>query len=308
MTARPAPYTAAVVQFGQEALNDPDNIGRDMAANAARMVRWIRFLCDGAASPARLIVFPIVSLVGSRHRPMPPTATPVRVDPPHDPVLQPIIEACRAYDCYVSLSVLAPLEGMKDPIHTGIILGGEGVILRQPKFQPYGHNNRPDMRALYDDYVAVYGADAVTRVVDTPIGRLGSMLDRDMLMPETGRQRAAAGADVIVHPAFAWDDTPMPYVALRQAMAFQNHLFILSSVPGFERWTQDGREVFHLSRGQSTIVGPGGEVLACCDYPGEGYALATIDLTRIDAARDANGGVTTPIWEHFEHTYRTGRT
>jgi predicted amidohydrolase len=304
MTPRPAPYTAAVVQLGRDGLANEETIAEDIARNAANMVKWIRFLCEDTDSPARLIVFPFCSLTGSGRRPVPPGRTPFRLDAPIDPAFDPIVEACARYGCYVSMSVVDELECLDgDFIATGIILSGDGVVLRQPKFQVHGSWELERTLTRYERFVAALGEERINQVVDTPIGRLGGMLDRDLLTPEVGRMRSRAGAEIVVHPSFAWFDVDMPFVEMRQSLAFQNCFYLLTANPAFERWTHNGQDVHMPSRGGSMIAGPDGRILASCGE-GEGFAVATIDLQKVADARAGHGQVSLPIWELYGRTYQ----
>jgi predicted amidohydrolase len=304
MTQRPPPYTAAVVQLGREGLADENTLDRDIDRNARKMIRWIHFLNTETATPPRLIVFPFCALTGSRPRPVRAGKTPFRLDEPIHPALHQFIEVCRQYDCYVAFSVVDPLECLDGEfIATGIVLNGDGIVLRQPKFQVHGDYEREEKFSQYARFVAALGEERLNQVVDTPIGRLGSMLDRDLLIPEVGRQRARAGAEVVVHPSFNWFDVDMPFVEMRQSFAFQNCLFLLTANPAFERWTHEGKEEFHPSRGNSMITGPDGKILARCGE-GEGFALATIDLQKAADARAGHGQVTLPIWQFYSKLYQ----
>ncbi len=304
MNQRPAPYTAAVVQLGLDGLADEANLARDIARNVQKLVKWIRFLCEETENPPRLIVFPFCSLTGSRKRPVAPAKTSFRMDSPIDPAFDPIVAACAKYGCYVSTSQVDRLECLEgEYLVTGIVLSADGIILRQPKFQVHGDWEVEEKLRQYERFTAALGPERLNNVVDTPIGRLGSMLDRDLLIPEVGRMRSRAGAEVVVHPSFNWFDTDMPFVEMRQSLAFQNCFYLLTANPAFERWTQDGQDVNHPSRGNSMITGPDGKILARCGE-GEGFATATIDLQKSADARAGHGQVSLPIWELYAHNYQ----
>jgi predicted amidohydrolase len=328
MEKRPEPYIAAVVQFGVEAFFQGDDDSAWLEKNRDNMLRWVKFLCEGAEFPAKLLVFPIVTLDGSSARPTPPNRTRFNLVGPLEPILDPLVAACARYGCYLALSVLEEHPALPgDYMHTAVVLDGNGLVLRQPKFIPHTADEIPGVRERFYRYLETVGEDGITSVVETPIGRLAGMLDRDLLIPELGRARAKKNAEVVVHPSLgwpgevarsqwvsygdlelgpwhSWPDEDVPFKAMRQTMAYQNCFFLLTANHGYERWQENGKAIIHQGRGGSMIAGPDGRVLAECSQSGEGYAIATIDVTKAAAAREEHGAVTLPIWDIYNLTYR----
>jgi predicted amidohydrolase len=161
------------------------------------------------------------------------------------------------------------------PVNAAVCLHGDGVLghYRQVHARPDG----PD-RATGDRIEAF----------DTPLGRLGLLLDVDKAFPEAARTLALDGATVIACLS-AWPaSTTQRSTRLPQdrqsrlfdlydcARAAENQLVWVSAN---QTGALDGRRFL----GQSKVVGPGGEVLARTAAKA-GLAVAELDIGAAVAA------------------------
>jgi predicted amidohydrolase len=300
MADRPT-YRAAVVQRGTDCVTGADPRA-EMAANRTAMIDWLRFLHDRLAEPPKLIVFPVLTFLGASRRPLQydASATTLSFD---DPFFDPLLEACARFDCYLATSCVEKHPAFPGHrFHTGFVLGPRGLVLRQPKVQARSSAGITLLKTFREEYVAALGEGALHAVADTPLGRLGCIVESEQFYPEVLRGLARNGAEVIVHPNLEPSAT-IPYLALKQARAFENSLYLVSATPAFERWHEVGGMQIWEGRGGSAIVSPEGTVLARCDA-GETFAVAPIDLGALAARRADPPYETTPDWAIYAPLYR----
>jgi len=104
-------------------------------------------------------------------------------------------------------------------------------------------------------------------VFDTPFGRVGMMVCWDTHFPETARELAKRGAEIIAVPAYGFQ------TLLVQARAVENQIHIITSI-----YEDDGKSD-PLSRwGISGIIDPEGKVVARAPTP-HSVAVTNIDLS-----------------------------
>ncbi len=139
--------------------------------------------------------------------------------------------------------------------NSAVCLSGDGVLGRYRKV------HQPPGEAL------VYSPGQHLDAFDTPVGRLGMLIDYDKTFPEAARTLALRGADIIACPS-AWPAS-ITRRAERMSQDRQSRLFDLyDSARAAENqvvWVsanQTGTTGGLRFLGQSKIVGPGGEVLA----------------------------------------------
>jgi formamidase len=192
----------------------------------------------------------------------------------------------RGYGCYIQTGTF--LE--TDPDHpevvfnTTVLLGPDGVLSKYRKVNPWIpwelHASPHDLDG--------YDAEPFP-VVETEIGRLGAAICYDWLFPETIRQLAFNGAEVLIRVSAymdPWGATPPMdwWTLFNRARAAENTAYVvaanqgapLASYPPFS-WP-----------GGSMIVDYDGRVLAAAD-PGEGEKVVVgpidIDLLRAERKR-----------------------
>ncbi|MEQ8734891.1 MAG: nitrilase-related carbon-nitrogen hydrolase [Rhodospirillaceae bacterium] len=154
---------------------------------------------------------------------------------------------------------------------------------------------------IYDKYLETYGYDFLFPVVDTPIGKLGTMVCFDQAHPEIARMLVKNGAEVIIHPSSeghgsgrrGWD-------IARQTRAFENVAYILSPLPGGEHFNPDSKyEHTNQMRGYTKMVNFDGSIQGELDTPGAATLAGTVDLLALRRAR-ANPHINLPIWDDPE--------
>ncbi len=165
---RPTPSGAESVLVGVLRLQ---TTGRQAVAQAAA---W---LAQAEAQDVRLVVLPELFHVTSPADAAAESAAMVRV-------LQGTLN-----HCLVATSIV------EDGAHVGILLGKDGVLLKQPQLHPCGRHPW----AMLGDSL---------RVIDLEWGRLALIVGDDALYPETLRLAALQGAEVIAAPTLvleAWE-------------------------------------------------------------------------------------------------------
>jgi predicted amidohydrolase len=163
------------------------------------------------------------------------------------------------------------------PVSAAVCLHGDGVL---------GHYRQVHQGAVWDGWGEAAG-DRI-EAFDTPLGRLGLLLDADKAYPEAARTLALDGA-AIVACLSAWSasatgrSTRLPQDRQSRlfdlydcARAAENQVVWLSAN---QAGTQDGRRFL----GQAKVVGPGGEVLARTAAKA-GLAVAELDVAASLAA------------------------
>lgn len=137
-----------------------------------------------------------------------------------------------------------------------------------------------------------YGDGSTLQVLDTSIGRLGGLICWENYMPLARAALYGQGIEIYVAPT--WDTSDVWVPTLRH-IAKEGRCFVIGAcqairasdlpddLPGREElWSGDE----WLARGLSTIVGPGGDVLAGPLVEEQGLVVAEID---VDVAARARG-------------------
>ena len=152
--------------------------------------------------------------------------------------------------------------------------------------------------SIYDRYLDTYGYDFLFPVVDTPLGRLATMVCFDQAHPEVARMLTKYGAEIIIHPSSeghgsgrrGWD-------MARQTRAFENTAYMLSALPGGGYFdADDAKGITTQMRGHSKIVNFDGSLQGVADTSGACILSGTIDLKALRRAR-ANPMTNLAIWD-----------
>jgi predicted amidohydrolase len=114
---------------------------------------------------------------------------------------------------------------------------------------------------------------------ETDFGTVGLMIGWDLAFPEVARSLALEGAELVVVCA-NWEqphtDEWRTYLLAR---AYENAVFVAAA-------NRVGEEPSYTFFGQSSIIGPRGEVYASVDELSEGYAVARVDLDEVRQHRE----------------------
>jgi predicted amidohydrolase len=166
--------------------------------------------------------------------------------------------------------------GQERLYNSALCVTGDGILGRHRKVhQPAGES-------------LVYAAGGTFAAFDTPVGRLGLLIDYDKTFPEAARSLALDGATVIAclsaWPASVTDRASrLPqdrqsrlFDLYDSARAAENQVVLVSA-------NQTGVMGGLRFLGQAKVVGPGGDILARTSSKG-GLAIAEIDV-RAEVAR-----------------------
>ncbi|MCW2694702.1 MAG: nitrilase/cyanide hydratase and apolipoprotein N-acyltransferase [Mycobacterium sp.] len=263
-----APPTGSAVRLAAVA----GHFGRDLAFDLDRIATIVR---HARRAGAGLVVFPDGTLggyLGDLREPDEASLPPALGR--DDPVFAHLAELAGPAALCVGYCELA--GGVR--YNAAVCLSGDGVLGRHRKV------HQPPGEAL------VYGAGDRFLAFDTPVGRVGMMIDHDKTFPESARSLALDGATVLACLS-AWpssvtrparqlhrDRQARLFDLYDQARAAENQVVLVSS-------NMTGMTGGLRFLGQGKVVGPGGEVLA--RTPGQaGLAVADLDVqAEIDCAR-----------------------
>ena len=221
---------------------------------------------------------------------------------------------CRKYGCYIQTGTFIETTkeyGQDVLFNTTLLVGPTGVLSTYRKVNPWipweVHASPHDV----PDY-----ADDPFPVVETELGRLGVAICYDWLFPETIRQIAFQGAEVIVRVSAymdPWGATPPLdwWTLFNRARAAENTVFVVAANQGA---SLEGYPPFSWPGG-SMVVDYDGRILAQAD-PGEGekVVVAPIDIEalRTERARrvghDMRGHLRSEVHDYLRQARRTGGT
>lgn len=163
-------------------------------------------------------------------------------------------------------------EASGDGLHynAAICVSGDGTLGRHRKVhQPPGE-------------MTAYAPGREFAAFDTPVGRLGMLIDYDKTFPESARSLALDGAEVLAclsawptsltnrAPRMAQDRQARLFDLYDRARAAENQVVLASS-------NQTGVMGGMRFLGQAKVVGPGGEILART-WSKAGLAVAEVDV------------------------------
>jgi predicted amidohydrolase len=168
------------------------------------------------------------------------------------------------------------VDGTERLYNSALCVTGDGILGRHRKVhQPAGES-------------LVYAAGGTFAAFDTPVGRLGMLIDYDKTFPEAARSLALDGASIVACLS-AWpasmtdrasrlpqDRQSRLFDLYDAARAAENQVVMVSS-------NQTGVMGGLRFLGQAKIVGPGGDILARTSSKG-GLAIAEIDVA-VEIAR-----------------------
>lgn len=241
------------------------HFGRDLVRSVAKAYAIIE---DAREQGITLLVLPDATLggyLGDLRRPdrtaLPPS---VRLAGPELRHLQ-----AAAQDMVVCLGITEENGGGQ--LHnTAVCFSGDGLLgIHRKVHQPLGESE-------------VFGPGHSFEPFDTPVGRLGMMIDYDKTFPEAARSLALGGASVLACLS-AWpastterasslplDRQSRLFDLYDAARAAENQVIMVSS-------NQTGVMGGLRFLGQAKVVNPGGEVLARTSAKG-GLAIADVDI------------------------------
>ena len=191
------------------------------------------------------------------------------------PTVERLGEAAREAGSYVAMGI-NELDG-GTLYNTLIYLSPDGELVgRHRKLMPTGGE-----RTVWG-----YGDGSTLEVVQTEFGVLGGLICWENYMPLARAAMYAAGVEVYVAPT--WDNSDT-WVATLRHIAKEGRCYVIgvapllrgSDVPEDLRGDVYGGADDWMSRGYSTIVAPGGNVLAGPLLEQEGILYADVDRSRV---------------------------
>ena len=237
----------------------------------------------------RLVVFPEFFLQGSngQHPHEWWEKVGIRVPGPETDLLAAFAKQCDVYVCGAVLEY--DPEWPLRYFNTSIIISPQGeVILRYRKLQCADLNGLLNITTpgnIYTRYVERYGYDALVPVVDTPIGRLGTLICYDSNWPELWRALALKGAEVICNPTSEiHSNRRQHWYPAKLAHAAENRFYVASTNAGSEQF-RTGAPITHMNRGHSALIDFNGNLAACADGSGVVPLLGRIELGELRRMR-----------------------
>jgi nitrilase len=220
-------------------------------------------------------------------------------------VTEKLGQAARRAKAYVSMGVTERDPGGGTVYNTQVYLGPDGSLLgKHRKLMPTGGER----------LVWGYGDGSTLLVLDTPFGRLGGLTCWENYMPLARYAMYSQGIDVWCAPT--WDNSDV-WVSTLRHIAKEGRVFVIGAtpclrgsdvpedIPGRHRLWKGEKD--WMSKGNSTIVGPEGEILAGPLIGEEGILYAEIDPARARSVRfkfDPVGHYSRP--DVFRLTVETG--
>lgn len=195
----------------------------------------------------------------------------------------------KKYGCYIQTGTFLEIDDAYPDVvfNTTLLIGPDGVRSAYRKVNPW----IPwELHASPHDFVE-YDGDPFP-VVETELGRLGVAICYDWLFPETIRQIAFNGAEVIMRVSAymdPWGATPPMdwWTLFNRARAAENTVFVVAANQGAEL---TGYPPFSWPGG-SMVVDYDGRILAQADPgPGEKVVVAPIDIGTLRAERTRRFG------------------
>ena len=252
--------------------------------------KYFKLIDEASEKKADLIVFPEASLQGYLNNVYSLQMDAVKYQHdnaelvPEGPSTQALIRKAKEKNMYIIWGMIERDPDKIAVLHNiAVLVGPEGYIGKYRKVhQPI------------DEY-HIYLSGNEWPVFDTPIGKIGMLICYDKYFPESARELALGGAELVVLPT-AW---PLDRVGSDPATDQSKYLFDL-----FDKVRAAENQVFFISANQvglcgdtqyagaSKIVRPDGRVISEVTEYGEGIAYATIDdlHERIVRYRTYEGG------------------
>jgi predicted amidohydrolase len=240
------------------------HFGRDLEFDLARIAKLIS---DARREGAGLLVLPDAAFGGylADLRHPDPEALPPALKPDDSLILH---VAALAAEMVVCLGYCE--DGGDERYNAAVCVSGDGVLGRHRKVHlPAGETTAYSPGDRFDAF-------------DTPIGRIGMLIDYDKTFPESARSLALDGAQILAclsawptsitnrAPRMAQDRQAKLFDLYDQARAAENQVVLASS-------NQTGAMGGMRFLGQAKVVGPGGDILART-WSKAGLAIAELEV------------------------------
>jgi predicted amidohydrolase len=279
-------YTAMVIQPHVTVAEDRSDIKKNLERVCNMIDFGVGYFWE---LPARLVVLPEYFLQGvttpgkGEHGIEGFMKKAITLDGPE---MRRLGEKAKEYNLYIAGGgVIEQVAEFPDRwFNTAFIIGPSGnVELRYHKWHiPASIGLGTSPHDIFDEYCSVFGGDIkeLFPVLETEIGKLGTMTCHDGCTPEVSRALGFNGCEVICHPVALqeiegvsepWDF----WMFTRRTRAHDNMAYLLGSNWGRVEYDYYPRA---FCPGRSLIIDYTGMVLRCAEYPEEQVIGATIDI------------------------------
>jgi predicted amidohydrolase len=279
-------YTAIVIQPHVTVAEDRSDIKKNLERVCNMIDFGVGYFWE---LPARLVVLPEYFLQGvttpgkGEHGIEGFMKKAITLDGPE---MRRLGEKAKEYNLYIAGGgVIEQVAEFPDRwFNTAFIIGPSGnVELRYHKWHiPASIGLGTSPHDIFDEYCSVFGGDIkeLFPVLETEIGKLGTMTCHDGCTPEVSRALGFNGCEVICHPVALqeiegvsepWDF----WMFTRRTRAHDNMAYLLGSNWGRVEYDYYPRA---FCPGRSLIIDYTGMVLRCAEYPEEQVIGATIDI------------------------------
>jgi predicted amidohydrolase len=279
-------YTAMVIQPHVTVAEDRSDIKKNLERVCNMIDFGVGYFWE---LPARLVVLPEYFLQGvttpgkGEHGIEGFMKKAITLDGPE---MRRLGEKAKEYNLYIAGGgVIEQVAEFPDRwFNTAFIIGPSGnVELRYHKWHiPASIGLGTSPHDIFDEYRSVFGGDIkeLFPVLETEIGKLGTMTCHDGCTPEVSRALGFNGCEVICHPVALqeiegvsepWDF----WMFTRRTRAHDNMAYLLGSNWGRVEYDYYPRA---FCPGRSLIIDYTGMVLRCAEYPEEQVIGATIDI------------------------------
>lgn len=255
-------------------------------------------VAEAAQAGARLVVFPEALVPGYpawiwRLRPGTDLALTERLHAQlranavslDDDDLAPLRDAARRHELSVVCGIVErDTEFSRGTLYNSVVvIGPDGELLNR---------HRKVMPTNPERMVWGFGDASGLRAIDTPCGRVGTLICWESYMPLMRYALYAQGIELYIAPTY---DEGERWTASMQHIARESGCWVIGSgcalragdlveaVPAVAALYPDAAE--WINGGDSTIVAPGGKVVAGPLHNQYGLLCADIDLERVGAAR-----------------------
>ena len=151
--------------------------------------------------------------------------------------------------------------------------------------------------SILDEFIDLFGYDALFPVVDTPIGKIANMICFDNMSPEVAFALRHFGAEVICHSSSEphGAEGRAPWDNARRLRAFENTAYMISAIDGGEHVAEDSDLLTFFRRGHTRVINFDGSIQGTVDGPGPVVLRAHVDLTSLRRMR-ANPRTNYKLW------------
>ena len=236
----------------------------------------------------RLLVFPEFAHAVPIHESVQKLRRDLAVELPNEHV-DAYARVCRKHGCWIqtgSFLEVDPALGDDIIFNTTMLVGPEGPLFKYRKVNPWipweVHASPHDIDPAGDHFP----------VADTEIGRIGVATCYDWLFPESIRQIAFNGAEIICRISAymdPWGATPPMdwWTVINRARAIENRVFVVAANQGA---SMEGYPPFSWPGG-SMVVDYDGRILSQAEAgPGEKIVVAPIDVRALRDERSRRRG------------------